>query len=302
MSDVFDTWKQLSYAGIVFPFSDITIKGAQRHYLHEFIRRPGGEVEKLARRAYQITVRSEFVDTVIPRNSFARYVDLYPSRLSALLTVFEQGDSHDLFLPMQGRSLRCKAVDWTRNISAARRSGESVTFEFLEDSTEEFLSQNLVGVQSASIVPQFTVVQREVEKLNDPVSKSALDRLIAAVGRYLDAVDRVTETIDYQTARIDTVVERCSALADTPALGMARAASANRELIRFMALATRIRANTMDVTPMLGFVVPDIMDVLQVSTEVYGTPANATSILRYNDFDDAMAIPRGTTVRYKAAA
>ncbi len=302
MTDVFANWKQLSFGGIVFPFTDITIKGSLRHYLHEFIKRPGGEVETLARKAYQISVKCEMLDTIIPANGFARYVDLYPSRLSALISLFEQGEPQDLFLPNEGRSLRCKATDWTRSISAARRSGESVSFDFLEDSTEAFTTLNLIGATSASIVPMMAVVQREVEALADPVAKSWLDKLIDAVNSYLDAVDRVTEEIEYQTARIDMVISRCSQLAAVPALGMATAAKALRSLTRFWAMATRIRdAHASASRPLLGFVTDRVMSVVDVAIAL-GNPALMVGLLRMNDLDDAMAIPRDTSLRYLAAA
>lgn len=302
MVDVFDNWKQLSFGGIVFPFSDITIKGSLRHYLHEFIKRPGGEVETLARKAYVVSVKCEMLDTIIPVNSFARYVDLYPSRLSALVSLCEQGDPQDLFLPMLGKALRVKATDWTRSISANRRSGESVSFEFLEDSTEAFTALNLIGATSASIVPMMAVVQREVEALGDVRAKDFLDKLIDAVNSYLDAVDRVNEVIEYQTARIDTVVTRCAALAAVPSIGLATSATANLSVIRFWALATRIRDQRASASrPILGFVTDRVMSVVDVAIAL-GNPLKAIEILRFNDLDDAMAIPRNTSLRYLAAA
>jgi len=302
MTDVFDNWKQLSYGGIVFPFTDITIKGSLRHYLHEFIKRPGGEVETLARKAYVISVKCEMIDTVIPVNGFARYIDLYPSRLSALISLCEQGEPQDLFLPNQGKTLRCKATDWTRSISASRRSGESVSFEFLEDSTEAFTTLNLIGATSASIVPLMAVVQREVEALNDPRTKDPLAKLIDAVNSYLDAVDRVTGEIDYQTARIDMVVTRCAALAAVPTLGMATAAKALRSLTRFWATTVRVRdAHASASRPLLNFVTDRPMNIIDVAIAL-GDPTKAIELLRLNDLNDAMNIPRNTELRYLAAA
>lgn len=304
MSDIFDTWKQLSFGGIVFPFTDIQIKGALRHHAHEFIKRPGAEVETLARRSYQITVKSEMIDSIIPVASFARYVDLYPSRLSALVSLCEQGDAHDLFIPNMGRPLTCKATDWTRSITAARRSGESVDFSFLEDSTAQYTTLNLIGATSAALVPSVNVLRGEVAALNDPVALDRIDRLIATLSAYLDAKDRITDAIEYQTARIDAVIGRCLELATLPILGNPIAARANTALLRFWSVAIQVRDVTNAVSrPLLGYVTerPD-MSIIDISLSLFGDTSNAFEILRDNDFDDAMSIPFGTFIRYRAAA
>lgn len=304
MTDIFDTWKQLSFGGIEFPFTDIQIRGSLRHHLHEYIKRPGGEVETLARKAYEIRVKCDFLDTIVPVNSFARYMDLYPGKLSRLLSMCEEGKPQDLFLPPTGKSMRCKAIDWTRSIQAARRSGESVEFSFLEDSTEAFQTQNLIGAQSAAIWPNTVSVQTEVEALNDPEAKTWLDKLSDSVTKWLDTVDRLNEDFEYQSARIDEVVSRCAALAAVPALGTAAAAKANNSLVRLWALTTRVRdAQASASRPLLGFIVPTPgMSVVDVSFKLFNSPANVVDLLRLNSFDDAMNLPMGLPVRYRAAA
>jgi len=304
MSDVFDTWKQLSFGGIEFPFTDITIRGSQRFHLHEYIKRPGGEVEKLARKAYEISVRCEFMDPIIPIHSFSRYMDLYPGKLSRLLSLCEEGNTQDLFLPPMGKSLRCKATNWTRSITAAKRSGEAVEFSFLEDSTEAFQIQNIIGAQSASVWPQAVTVQTEVESLGDIDAKSALERLMDAVTKWLDTIDRLNEDFEYQSARVDEVVARCSALAAVPAMGMALAATANRQLVRLWATAVRVRdAQASASRPLLGFMVPRAgMSIVDVAFSLYQSPANVVDLLRLNSFDDAMSLPLNLPIRYRAAA
>lgn len=304
MSDVFDTWRRLSFGGIEFPYTDIQIKGALRHHLHEYIKRPGGEVETLARRAYQITVRCEMLDLVLPVRSFKRYVDLYPSQLSALISLCEQGLPQDLFLPPLGRALRCKAIDWTRSISAARRSGESVEFQFLEDSSDQFTTLNLIGAKSASLTPKLAALQVEVEALGDPDASSAFDRLLDAVNSYIDARDRVTDAAEYQTARIDAAVGRCQELSRVDVINTAAGSAANTALVRTWSIILQERnAQFSSSRPLLGYRTPRAgMSVVDVSVELFDTPANAVEILRLNDLDDAMSIPRDTPIRYLAAA
>lgn len=303
MDDVFTKWARLSFGGIEFPFTEITVKGSLRHHIHEYIKRPGGEVESLARRAYVVTVRAEMMNTIVPVTPFAQWVDLYPSRLSALISLFEQGLAQDLFLPNQGRSLRCKATDWTRSIFATKRSGETVEFSFLEDSTEAFTTLNLIGVGGETLSLKMADLQVEVEAIGDPPALDALDRLQDALTDYITARDDALARAEYQTARIDSVVARSRDLAGVPSMNVATSARANTALISFWSIAIQIRnARVAAAKPLLGYLTPrPLMSVLDVSFDLYGGPQKAVEILRLNDLDNAFAIPRNTLIRYLAA-
>lgn len=302
MSDVFESWDRLSYGGIEFPFTEITIKGSLRHHIHEYIKRPGGEVESLARRAYTVTVRAEMMNSIVPITPFKQWVNLYPSSLSALISLFEQGLPQDLFLPNQGRVLRCKATDWTRSIFAAKRSGESVEFQFLEDSTEAFTTLNLIGATSASLLPKVAALQVEVEAIDDVPALDALDKLQNAITEYITAKDDALAVAEYQTARIDSVVARCNTLASVPSMQVSTSATANTALLSLWAVAIQIRNSQVAASrPLLGYLTPRPgMSVIDLSMDLYGSPKKAIEILRLNDFDDAFAIPRNTLVRYLA--
>lgn len=298
MADVFDTWKRASYGGIEFPWTEMTIKGSLRHHLHEYIKRPGGEVETLARRAYNITMRCEFLEV------FQGYIDLYPSRLSALISLCEQGFAQDLFIPPMGRSMRVKAIEWPRTISAAKRSGEQVDFTFLEDSTEAFTVLNLVGARVASLWPKAAVLQVEINKLGNLEAKSWLEKILDAIEEFLTAFDLATAEVEYVTARIDVVLGRLNRLAQLPVMALATSASANTAMVGLWALAVQIRnAQLVVARPLLGWRTNrPFMSVVDISMSLFGSPSRSVEILRLNDFDDALLIPVGTPIRYLAAA
>lgn len=299
MSDAFDKVKRLSFGGIEFPFTDISIVGAMRTHLHEFIKRPGGEVETLARRAYTITVRSEFLE------EFAAYADLYPERLSALISLCEQGFAQDLFIGQMKRSLRVKATDWTRSISAAKRSGESVEFKFMEDSSEQYTTLNLIGASQASLLPKLAVLQIEVQAIGDPPALDKLDKLIAAVNAYVDAKDTALSAAEYQVARVDALLGRCDELSRVPSMNLATSAVANTSLVGLWSIVAQLHTEQLQTArPLAGYITKlPVMSVVDISMDLYdGSSAYATEILRLNDFDDAMFIPFGTHIRYLAAA
>lgn len=302
MADAFTTLKRLSFGGVEFPFTEISIKGSLRHHLHEFIKRPGGEVETLARRAYSITVRCDMIDAIIPIAPFAQWVDVYPSRLAALVTLCEQGLPQDLFLPNFGKAIRAKAVDWSRTITAARRSGEAVEFQFLEDSSEAFSSVSLIGSSATVLLPKAANLQIEVENLDDVLARDAFERLEDALDRYNTAKDDALNAAEYQVARIDAVIARCNELVSVPSMSLATSATANTAALDLFATAIHIKNEIAAASrPLLALRTPrPAMSVLDVSFELYGKPSFAAEILRLNDLDDAMNIPYATPLNYFA--
>ena len=298
MPDLFDTWRRAKLDQIEFPFTDLEIRGALRKHTHEYIKRPGGEVEALGRRCYIFSFKCRFVDV------FETYADLYPSRLSALISLCESERTYDLWVPPMERSFKVKATEWVRSISAQLRNGEDASFTFEEDSTEQYTTLNLIGTRSNAFPQLSTDLAVEVRALEEPSLLDGLDALLEAIDGFLTAVALVNEAINYQTARVDGVIRRCEALANLPAMRRAPAAPALRKLISVWALAAQTRAEILAAQrPLLPYRVDrDVMSVLDVSVDIYGTPAKSGELLRFNDLDNAMRIPRGTYLRYLPAA
>lgn len=297
MADLFDRWRKAKYGDIEFPYTDLEIKGSLRHYTHEYIKRPGGEVEALGRKCYTFTFRCKFVDV------FETYADLYPSRLSALISQCESERTYDLWVPPMERAFKVKATDWSRSISAMLRNGEDVSFSFIEDSSEQFTTLNLIGTRSAALAPQGVVLAQEIEALDAPLLGDALDNLLTAIDSYLTQAQLAQAEVEYQTARIDAVVQRCEALANFPTMQTAPAAPALKALITLWAIAVQEKTQQLASTrPLLTYTVErPVMSIVDVALDIYRNPMRSADLLRLNDLDNAMAIRRGTNIRYLPA-
>ena len=298
MPDLFDTWRKAKLDTIEFPYTDLEIRGGLRTHAHEYLKRPGAEQETLGRRAYTFTFKGRFVDV------FEAYADLYPSRLSALISICESERTVDLWVPPMERSFKVKAVEWTRSITAALRNGEDFSLSLVEDSTEQFTTLNLIGTRTSAFPQLATQLAIEVRALEEPSLLDALDALLNAIDTFLGTVALVQAEIDYQTARVDGVVRRCNALANLPAMQRAPAAPALLLLIDVWALAAQARAEVLAAaTPIqLYRVERDVMSVLDVAVDIYGAPTKAGELLRLNDLDNAMRLTRGTYLRYQPTA
>jgi len=147
--DIFDAFKKAAFGDIQFPYKAISIKGALDHHPHKYLHRPGAEVEGLGRRAYVIGFDCDF------HNTAPSWPDLYPSRLSQLVSLCESEQTYPLDVPNLGRSLPVKAIVWDRTLLASVRSGESVRFEFLEDSTERYTADKLINFTEGAAPTQF---------------------------------------------------------------------------------------------------------------------------------------------------
>lgn len=297
MPDIFENARKASFGDIEFPYTDYEIRGSLRHHVHQYIKRPGAEVESLGRNAYEFTFKVPF------RDVFEGYVDLYPSRLSALVSLCESQKAYALWVPTMGRSFMAKAVAWVRSVSAAMRSGEDVAFEFIEDSTEEYTTLNLIGAKSAALAPKAKVLTNQIAVLEDATALDRLDQVLLELDKWQSAIDLAQAQVEYQTARIDGLVQRCEALANVPIMQRPVAAPALTTLLDFWATAIREQqAERAAFAPVLTYRTDrPVMTVIDVAVVLYGGPARASEVLRLNSFDDALRIPRGTPVRYLAA-
>lgn len=298
MTDLFDTWRRAKLDTIEFPFTDLEIRGSLRKHTHEYLKRPGGEVETLGRRCYIFTFKCRFVDV------FEAYADLYPSRLSALISLCESERTYDLWIPPMERAFKVKATEWARTISAMLRNGEDAAFTFEEDNTEQYTTLNLIGVRTSAFPQLATQLAVEARALEEPSLSDQLDALLEEIDSYLTAAALVESEVDYQTARVDGVIRRCQALASMPAMQRAPAAPALRILINVWALAAQAKTDVLTASrPILLYRVErDVMSVLDVAIDIYGAPTKAGELLRLNDLDNALRITRGTYLRHLPAA
>jgi hypothetical protein len=297
VTDIFSTFEKASFGGIEFPYMTLAIKRSLRHHVHEFLHRPGGEVESLGRRAYEFHFTCHF-GTTDPN-----WPDLYPSRLAALVTLFETEETQDLYLPNLGGKVPAKLTECPSTLNASVRSGEAVEFTFVEDSKEKYSVLNLIGIVAGSIPAQFQTVKIEARKLADPEVLDLLDLLEAELSKWLSAKELLQNAVRYQVAQVDAVFQRCTDLMRAPAIGLPSSISLFLSASALWAnLATMKNADLESSKPLSAYLTErDQMSVIDVSIRLFGTPSKSIQLLSMNAFDNPMAIKPGTTVRYLAA-
>jgi len=297
MADIFEGFKKLAFGDIEFPYVSIAINGALDHHVHRYLHRPGAEIESLGRRAYEIRVEAQF------HTDMPSWPDLYPDRLSQLISLCESEQTFPLYVPNLGGELPCKCTAWPRTLLASVRSGERVEFTFLEDSTERYTADKLITFTSTTIVPKYDAVRFEVEKLGDPEAMSWLDAVLTELDKVLAAQESIEMVADYQHARVDGLFGRVGRLARVPSLQTADGAAALRATLGLWGtVGTQMNDSLITTRPIAAYTTPrDKMSVLDVSFALFGDPSHAMEILNLNDLDDALTIRVGTEVRYLAA-
>lgn len=297
-ADIFDTFKKAAFGDIEFPYKSISIKGALDEHRHKYLHRPGWEVEGLGRRGYVFGFECDF------HNVAASWPDLYPSRLSQLVSLCESEQTFPLYVPNLGRELPAKAIVWNRTLLASVRSGEAVSFEFLEDSTDRYTADKLINFTEGATPTQLEDVRFEVERVPavDDVTLGLLDDLSDELDKWLALKDLAETTVAFQHARVDGLFTRCQDLARAPTLQTAVAWPALAATLTLWGTIAKLRNESINAArPLAGYTTArDRMSVIDVSMVLFGTPANTIEILQLNDFDDAMALKVGTNVRYLA--
>jgi hypothetical protein len=299
MADIFDGFKKAAFGDIEFPYISIGIKGSLRHHVHEYLHRPGAEIEALGRRAYEFRFGCQF------HTDMPSWPDLYPSRLSELVSLCESEQTFDLYVPNLGREVKAKAIDWPRTLLATVRSGEQVEFVFLEDASARYTADNLIGVVANSAPTQIAAVQFEIEKLAIPELTDLLDDLLAELDKWLSVKEDIDRIAEYQHARVAGVFTKCQALAQAPAMQATLASPAMQATVALWANVARVKNDSLVTSrPLASYTTErDNLSVVDLSMLLFnGSPANAVEILQLNDFDDALNIRVGTRVRYKVPA
>jgi hypothetical protein len=298
MTDIFDALKKAAFGDIEFPYTDLKIRGSLRHHVHEYLHRPGAEIESLGRRAYEFRYGCQF------HTDMPSWPDLYPDRLSQLVSLCESEQTLALYVPNLAREIQAKAIEWPRTLLASVRSGEQVEFAFIEDASDRYTADKLIGLSLSSAPTQFEIVRVAVEALEDEVSLDLLDLLSAELDAWLAVVESVQLQAEYQHARIDGLFNRCNALARAPILQTAPGSAALRATLDLWATIAKLRNDSLVAArPLAAYVTQeDRLSVVDVSLRLFGSPAYALEILQLNDFDDALSIKLGTNVRYLVAA
>ncbi|MGN6103719.1 MAG: DNA circularization N-terminal domain-containing protein [Kofleriaceae bacterium] len=279
-----------SYGGIPFPVQKVTIEGGLRHAVHEYIYRPGGSIEPMGRRLYQITMEAQFHAT------FRRWPRLMET-LRDLNTLFELGTTLPLVVPQYG-TMQAICTSWRRDLTATVQSGESCSFTFSEDQ-----QQLLVAAQRPQTSATLLMTAWSDFLIAVPAAGASLDDfqsltdLVNEIGSFGDQAELYTD-------QVSAKVETFQAMADTlyesnPIFEAAENAIAAQKYRSAQYQATQLKKDTeAKRKPVLVHRVSKLSSILEVSKAIYGSTDRAMELLRINDVPDPKAIPQGTSINY----
>jgi hypothetical protein len=293
--EIADTWPMASFNDVEFPYKDFGIKASLDHHVHKFLHRPGGEVEPLGRHL------NEFSFKLALHTTIQRYSD-YIQLLSEIISYGETEKAYDLVVPNMGNvPIKARLINYSRNYTALIRSGESVEFTFLEDTTDQFSFFNTVGPLIATLGDQRDVLLAAMlaASANDTLKLSLLNRLIAAIDRVLAARDQaeLTEQLYAQQAdNLFTLIGQFSAL---PYFQLPANYDAIEALFSIWGGVAAIATDPLTTGKVKDtFLTPGVMNVTELSLMLYGDTMHVVELIQGNRFDDATAIPASTLISY----
>lgn len=305
---IFDSLKRASFGGIDFPVRSVDVKGSLRYHVHEYPHTPGGQLEILERKLYEIDMDAPMHATI------ATYPNLYPAGLKALRTLYENGESAQLYIPTLG-AITAVIVEFDTKMDprAIGRSGENLRLKLIEDQSSVFLVQGLIQAEQKNVGIANTDLSTQVAalKADDPVTFGQIQDNLAASGFPTDIFDQIN-LLANQVFAIRDQLDLFNMQLDAKIQGLQRlieeADSALQDMTLFplhdslMGLWDAADQFSKDLLLKNGdlktYTVPRLMAVNDVSVAIYGDNSHAVAILQTNNIDDAFAIQAGTQIRY----
>jgi len=282
------------FQGLEFPVEKVAVRGGIRFHVHEYPHSPGGALEKLGRKPYEITMVANFQTT------FRKWPGLWPKRLNDLSDLFEAETSDYLVIPAIGK-MWCCCTDWDREMVAKILSGETTTFKFIEDSQDQFALQQLVQVNVESLP---TNAQR-FDTLTSALSPrpSIFDQVLDAVNSVMAVIDQANVYGGLVESKILALANLCREADQRIELQSASNHAILDALHDLWSSAQKMMGDTMRTGgKLIKFRVPTKMSVSDVADFIYKDASRAVEILTLNPIDDAFAIPAGTILKIYQAA
>jgi len=298
------TLSRMSFGGIAFPTTEVTVNGSQRYHIHEYPHSPGGQPEKLGRKLYVIRVSAWFHELTGPAS--VNYPDLWPAGLKRLRELMETGETKDLVVPTIG-TIRAFPTSWTQKFVAANAlDGEKVDLEFCEDDEGASLGGNEAELAVNSLDEAMSALDAQLallefrglrrkpgifEQIGDAVGSvvALKDQAQAQAQLLSDKVERVKDLCQQVESVVEFAGSAGSVGVDTAVRNLWNAANDVGESLFTPASKT------------LVYVTPQMMAIGAVSSAIYGTTERVQDLLRMNAFPDSFKIPSGTQVLYPAA-
>lgn len=291
-----ETFQKASFNGIEFPIARVAVKGGIRHHLHEFPHSPGGEVEKMGRKLYAISMTAFFHD--VPDSDLAeQYPELYPQRLFALQRALEDETTGPLVIPNLG-TIQAVGVDWRRAFDFGMSlTGEAVDLEFVEDQDRDTVFENVDlgrgALDRKNYQLQALVQENKIPGLSVFQAINDVMTAIQAVEGLGDAAAKLME------AKLLQLVELCATADRLASMQLPENHHALRELKALWLTATQAVEDVLARRhPIHTWTVGKLMGVAEVSTAIFGSADHAMDLLQMNPIEDAFAIPAGTVLRY----
>jgi hypothetical protein len=284
-----------SFGGITFPYEDYSVKGALRHHVHEYPNRPGGDVEPLGRKLYEIAFTCSW------HVNLRGWPGLIPGTLRAIRQLCETGGTYPLVVPDIG-TIQAKAIEWPYSLSVKALSGAKITLKFLEQSQNTLLVPPVQSVSLASLQPAAAALL-VIAEADPTLDMSLLDNIIDAVAVVVALIGIAAIGDIIVQRRVSAVMSACQAFCELPVCRPPRRyllVMAVRDLweIAMLILLDALRRSA----PMVAYVTERMMTIVDVSVVLYGRTDRALELLEINELDSALHIPPQTTLRYYAPA
>lgn len=290
----FQLLPRASFAGVEFPVKAYRVRGGLRHHVHEYPHVPGGDLEKLGRKLYEIEFDCSFQAT------FPAWPAIWPGRLALLRSLFEAETTGTLVIPSIGPIQAC-ALDWDQEFVSRVLTGEDAKFKFIEDQESAFAFQKLVKVEVGSLGSLGDKVRLEVERFDIP--RTLFEQLFDIINAVLAIQDQADLYDDLLARKIGLIASLCRDIdrridnfQDPDHYPVLDALKDLWFAAQELAGAADEQASTFAL-----FTVPQDMTIGQVSAAIYGDTTHATELLKLNPIQDALKVPAGTRVRYLRA-
>lgn len=295
-----DLLDPLTFSGIRYPYSMLSIKGGLRDHIHEYPHVAGGAPEKLGRRLYEISATLLMESTLITPTYLNR--QLWPRDYNGLRALFEDQVTAELNIPGIGKIqayIRTMDTDLRPTVS---RSGVTCEVTWIEDQAEVF--GEAVQTTFAGFGDSLQNWKIVIEDLPDP-KPDIFDAISDAANGILAFADQfelygnlLEAKIRGLTALVREADDRLDYLNDP----------ANNEVLEAMlelwGATNKLNEDLQQTGAKLTeYTVPIEMTVGDVAADLYGDSGRGTDIMSLNALENPLAIPGGTVLRvYRDAA
>lgn len=292
MAGIADQFQRASFNGIEFACDSYSVKGRLRHSVHEYRHTPAGVPEKQGRALYTFEFNAHFSANA------PLYPNAFPDEWDRLLSAFERELTADLIIPHIG-TIPAFCTDWPLDVNFRNnRDGITCRLTFLEDRVEQFTLINGSINPDALRAKTSNLIETALDLgLGSDLFSSITNLIndIASAGDYYEMqAELYADKVGGIITACQRVDEKISELNNPKNWKVVRA---NAELcVAAIEISQKILRQSV---PIIDFVAPALMSVVDVSMALYGDTSRAGEILGLNRSPlilDAFSILPGTII------